>query len=348
MIWALIRRILFRFDAESAHLFTVRLIRFAHRFCPWFIQIMAAPVRVSMREDVQPTVHALKFVHPLGLAAGFDKNAEMLGAMPDLGFSFAEIGTVTPRAQAGNPRPRLFRDAKTQVIFNRMGFNNDGADVIARRVQTAREHLPDWFRVGINIGKNKDTPNERAHVDYRDAVRPFRECADYVVINVSSPNTPGLRDLQTLSALKPIISEVRDELAHARIIPPLFLKLAPELLEKPAELSAILSETPAWGIKGFVLTNTLSGFWPNAEAEGALQGGYSGRVLQERARNVLIQARKQTSLPLISVGGIDSGAEAARRFAQGATLIQVYSGWIFRGPKLAREIVSAWARSVAN
>jgi dihydroorotate dehydrogenase len=280
----------------------------------------------------------MSFRSPVGLAAGFDKNCEILPALPDLGFGFAEIGTVTPRPQPGNERPRLFRDRPHRALFNRMGFNNLGAEIIATRLKEARARLPTSFRVGVNIGKNKDTALSDAPGDYRAAARPFDGLADYLVINVSSPNTPGLRSLQSVEALEPIVREVLAEVSGWERRVPVLLKLAPELGGE--ELQAILRAGERWGVAGWVLTNTLGGGWPKP----AITGGYSGAPLAEAARTSLASARAITSLPIISVGGILSPKEAAARIEAGAQLVQIYSGWIYEGPRFPAKISSVLAK----
>jgi dihydroorotate dehydrogenase len=283
-----------------------------------------------------PEVLGLCFASRLGLAAGMDKNAEILEHLPALGFGFAEVGTVTPRPQPGNDRPRLFRDASRAAVFNRMGFNNEGAEAVAKRVAEARARLPGHFRVGVNIGKNKDTPLEDAARDYAAAARPFAGLADYVVINVSSPNTPGLRSLQNVESLRALAESVQVILNGWARRPPLLLKLAPEL--GPDELREILvrGETE-WGVEGWVLTNTLAGTWSRGIA-APLPGGWSGMPVAEHSRRALGLARAVARRPIISVGGILTPGQAKERIAMGADLIQIYSGWILGGPRLPARI----------
>lgn len=271
----------------------------------------------------------MRFASRVGLAAGFDKDAEIVPALPSLGFGFAEIGTVTPRPQSGNDRPRLFRDLERQCVFNRMGFNGLGAAVVAKRLESVRDRLPSAFRVGVNVGKNKDTPLEEAARDYAAAAAAFKSLADYIVINVSSPNTAGLRSLQAIESLHPIVDAVKEAIRGAKS-PPLLLKLAPEV--ESEELARIFAAADRWGVDGWVLTNTLAG-----NREG-LSGGWSGKVLTELSRTRLEQARAVTRLPIISVGGIMDADEAERRVRLGANLVQIYSGWIFGGPSFPVEI----------
>ena len=223
-VWRFVRRVLFHVDPEKVHVLSLRLIRVAIRCGNLPLRVLsgvdAMPVLTSEATS-QVKVFNVDFSSRLGLAAGFDKNAEILAALPALGFGFAEIGTVTPRPQPGNDRPRLFRDTQTRSLFNRMGFNGVGAALVAQNLNEARPKLPTHFRVGVNVGKNKDTPLEKSYEDYRKAVQPFQGLADYLVINVSSPNTPGLRSLQSVEQLRPILSEVCEEISKWKYQPPL-------------------------------------------------------------------------------------------------------------------------------
>jgi dihydroorotate dehydrogenase len=318
-------------DAERVHHLSVALVRLVGTCAPWLLRCVSASW--GLPRTLEKNIGSLTFSHPVGLAAGFDKNALLLPFLPALGFSFAEIGTVTPRPQGGNPRPRLFRDPRTRALFNRMGFNNDGADRVAERLAAARPRLPKGFVVGVNLGKNKDTPVEGAAGDYRLLAARFRELADYLVINVSSPNTPGLRALQSEQHLEPIVRAVLEE-TRGKL--PVFLKLAPEI-EGPV-LQSLLQAAEAWGLSGFVLTNTLGGQYRGEP------GGWSGEPVRERAQRALETARSATRLPIIAVGGLMSPKDAEERMQAGATLLQVYSGWIYAGPTLPARIVKHLAR----
>ncbi len=322
--WKLFRRVLFWFDAETIHHWTLRAIQ-SSRF------INGVPLRaLSGASNPQPQervrVFDIDFQSRLGLAAGFDKNAEIIEQLPLMGFGFVEIGTVTPRPQPGNPRPRLFRDAGSFSIFNRMGFNSEGAETVSRRLSRVRDRgsLPPTFRVGVNLGKNKETPNSDAPKDYLESVSAFEGLADYIVINVSSPNTPGLRDLQRAELLRPIVEAVKSHMTGWKKVPPLLLKLAPELSGE--DFVDIIRVGGAWGVDGWVLTNTLGG---TRQGE---QGGISGAPLAELSMKSLREVRALTSAPVISVGGIMNVAAAVKRLDAGAQLIQIYSGWIFEGP----------------
>jgi len=330
-IWKCLRFVFFRIDAETAHRFTLSLIRASLRLRNVPLRLMLGSTVVKARPH---TILGMTFQTRVGLAAGFDKDAEILAALPGLGFGFAEIGTVTPRPQPGNDRPRLFRDPSRDSLFNRMGFNGLGATIVSDRLAHVKPTLPPDFRVGVNIGKNKDTPLESASDDYLKAIKPFRDLADYVVINVSSPNTPGLRSLQSEQALQPIIQKVGEEIARWTIKVPLLLKIAPEMTGEA--LSGIVRASEGWGIEGWVLTNTLAG--QIETSSGTLTGGWSGGALTEKARLSLQEVRGLTTLPIISVGGITSVEEARLRLQMGANLVQIYSGWIFRGPKFPKVL----------
>jgi dihydroorotate dehydrogenase len=326
-LWRCFSRVIFRLDAELVHDFSVFILS----LWKFFLRKQGSKRSSAIgSRDLSRRVWDKLFLSPVGLAAGFDKNAKILPVLPKLGFGFAEIGTVTPRPQRGNPKPRLFRISRDQKIFNRMGFNNDGAVKVAGRIKKALPYLPESFRVGINIGKNKETSLEGAAEDYLEAVKPFRGLVDYVVINISSPNTPGLRALQSVENVGPIIDSVKTEVSQWDFPPPVFLKLAPEV--RGDDLRSILSFGERVGISGWVLTNTLGG-------EFQLEtGGWSGSVLTTLSSEVLVEARSYTQLPIISVGGILTPNDAVDRFSHGASLVQIYSGWIFSGPSLPFEI----------
>ncbi len=312
-IWKFVRRFLFRFDPEGVHRFSMRVIK-------------ALPLPAQNNHNDSAQVFGMPFLSRVGLAAGFDKNAEILTKLPKFGFGFAEIGSVTEKPQPGNPKPRLFRDLSQHSLLNRMGFNNLGATLIAARLEKAREKLPPSFRIGVNIGINKDTLPDGVIQNYLRAIRPFEGLADYFVINVSSPNTPGLRALQESEKLKPILCAVLS-LVHAwRQSPPVLIKLGPDLERENQDL--IIRNAESWGVGGFVLTNSLP-------QEG---GGVSGKPLTSRSREVLRQVRALTALPVISVGGICSLEEALVRRQMGADLVQIYTGWIFKGPAFPFEL----------
>ncbi len=334
-VWKIIKWFLFKLNAESAHQLSVAFIRIG-------ILMKGVPLRLisgasQIREEERSQVFGISFATRIGLAAGFDKNCEILEGLPALGFGFAEIGTVTPRPQSGNNRPRLFRDPDKELLFNRMGFNNLGASLISERLYSAKKKLPEYFRVGVNLGKNRDTQLENASRDYIKAAQPFEGLADYLVINVSSPNTPGLRSLQTVEALKPIVSGVVDLISGWRKPPPLLLKLAPEVAGE--ELSLLIQSLEPCGVEGWVLTNTLSGTF-NFASE-SISGGWSGKLLSDLARQRLIEARRVSQKSIISVGGIFSCEEACARISAGADLLQFYTSWIYRGPGFPVDLAAS-------
>ncbi len=331
IFWAGLKALAFRLDAERAHHLSVALLRVIGACCPPLLRVLSASC--FMPKTLEKQIGALRFKHPVGLAAGFDKNAELLPYLPYLGFASAEIGTVTPRPQGGNAKPRLVRDPARKALFNRMGFNNEGADAVLARLAAARKKLPADFVVGVNLGKNKDTPLEAAANDYRLLARVFCDLAHYLVINVSSPNTPGLRALQSEQHLEPIVRAVLEE-TKGKL--PVFLKLAPEI--EGADLQGLIQAAEGWGLSGFVLTNTLGGQYAGQP------GGWSGEVLRERALRALMTARSATRLPIIAVGGIMTPADAEERMQAGATLLQIYSGWVYAGPSFPARIVKHLAR----
>jgi dihydroorotate dehydrogenase len=334
LLWEALKRILFLLDPETAHRLIISLIKIGIRFRNLPLCVVSGEWGLSEHKKNFPVVFGLPFASRVGLAAGFDKDAEIILGLPALGFGFAEIGTVTPRPQPGNGYPRLFRDPSQNALFNRMGFNGLGAEIVAERLAAVRHKLPNGFRVGVNIGKNKETPLDGAAQDYAKAVKFFDGLADYIVINVSSPNTPGLRSLQTAEALKPIVEEVNLQLSTWKSKPPVLLKIAPEV--QGEGLKTLMQAAEAYEINGWVLTNTMAGLW-QGEKE-SLSGGWSGGPLTLVSRQRLMEARRLTKLSIISVGGILSVDEAMRRMAEGAELIQLYSGWVFNGPRFPAEI----------
>lgn len=327
--WDLLKPLLFKLDAERAHHLVVRGTAALAEMAPHLLARVSGQL-TSPPPRFRPQVLGLEFASCVGLAAGLDKNAELVSALPHLGFGFCEIGTVTPRPQAGNPQPRLLRDPPSESLFNRMGFNNHGAEVIAKNLEQHKKRLPLNFRVGVNIGKNKETEGVAIAQDYRQATRPFLDLADFYVINVSSPNTPGLRALQQKDSLAPIIESVQSEVAATRRNIPILVKLAPEIGGE--DLHGLLSFFENAGLSGVVLTNTLAG------QTDIGPGGWSGGRVRESATQSLKLARAMTTLPIVSVGGIDSAEIAQARLDQGAALVELYSGWIFKGPRLPSDL----------
>ncbi|HTB66272.1 MAG TPA: quinone-dependent dihydroorotate dehydrogenase [Steroidobacteraceae bacterium] len=334
-MYALARALLFALDAEAAHQVTLTGLRVAHRL--GVLGVLAAD------QPAQPVeLMGLSFANRIGLAAGFDKNAACVDAMGALGFGFVEVGTLTPQGQPGNPKPRVFRLPKARAVINRMGFPNAG---VAAAIAHLRTRLYTGV-CGVNIGKNAATPLEEATFDYVTALQAVYEYADYVTINISSPNTQGLRQLQEGEQLRPLLQALlatRAELAQ-RIgwQVPLLVKLSPDLSSD--ELAATAQVIRELGLDGVIATNTtldraaVAGL-PHAQRPG----GLSGEPLRERSLAVIGQLRRLlgADMPLIGVGGISSAADAAAMFAAGADLIQVYTGLIYRGPGLVRELVAA-------
>ena len=333
-MYDILRPLLFQFDAETAHRITLYGLGVAQRsgFSHW----IAKPP-----EDLPCTVFGITFPNPVGLAAGLDKNAEHLDALDTLGFGFIEVGTVTPKPQPGNDKPRMFRLPQHEAIINRMGFNNAGVDALVRNVQQSGYHGV----LGINIGKNKDTPNEKAVSDYLLCLTRVYEHASYVTVNISSPNTQGLRDLQQEATLYKFVSVLRA--AQERLgsqqgkRKPMLLKIAPDLSE--AELDAIAEVLLRTGIDGVICSNTTVDHASVADhRHGGEAGGLSGKPLFERSTAVLagMHKRLRGRIPLMGVGGILDGSDAAEKLDAGASLVQVYSGLIYRGPHLVGECVN--------
>lgn len=320
-------------DAERAH----HLVMAAIRFAGLIGLTKLARVRATGRGSVQ--AFGLHFDAPFGLAAGFDKNAVAIKALGELGFSHIEIGTVTAIAQDGNEKPRLFRLIADRALINRMGFNNQGAQVIAQRLEKLRaKNLKNLPVIGVNIGKSKVVDVENAVDDYRQSAKLLAPHADYLAVNVSSPNTPGLRSLQSVEALEPILKAVIQE----SLGKPVLVKIAPDLANE--DIAAVADLAIDLGLAGVIATNTTIGRENlKTDPEKVTQcgaGGLSGAPLKDRSLEVLrlLHARMNGKAAIISVGGIETPEEAAERIANGATLVQGYSGWIYSGPLWARNI----------
>lgn len=328
---SLLRPLMFRMDAESAHNFAVAAL--AALPSSWLARMFGPP-------PAGPSVSAfgIDFPNPVGLAAGMDKNADCLPAWETLGFGFVEIGTVTARPQPGNPKPRAFRYPDQRALINRMGFNNDGAKHIAARLALLRSKGR-WPRipVGINIGKSKVTPLAEAADDYRFSARMLREFADYFVINVSSPNTPGLRDLQDSSRLEAVAKAVLTESGGK----PVLVKIAPDLTDEAAlDVAALAGRT---GLHGLIATNTTLDHSPVGTARDEA-GGLSGAPLAARSTALLARLTASTKLPVIASGGVMDAESARAKFEAGAALVQIYTGFIYSGPGLIHEVAAQAAR----
>jgi dihydroorotate dehydrogenase len=316
--------LLFRLDPETAHRAAILMLR--HGLVP--------PPASFDHPALETVVWGKAFSNPIGLAAGFDKSAEAVDALLGQGFGFVEVGSVTPKPQAGNPRPRLFRLTADRAAINRMGFNNDGVEAVAARLRGRRTGI-----VGVNLGKNKDTVDAAA--DYAAGVRALAPLADYVVVNVSSPNTPGLRALQGREPLAELLTAVRVALREVvpRGTPPLLVKIAPDLTsEDLADVAEVALSLP---IDGLIATNTTIARPPELTDPGKNEaGGLSGRPLFKPSTRVLAEMYRLTGgrLPLIGVGGVTSGADAYAKIRAGASLVQLYTALVFHGPGLVNRV----------
>jgi dihydroorotate dehydrogenase len=337
-MYALARPLLFCLDAERAHDVALASIEAAYR-------MGLNPLLAAKTKPLPVDVFGLHFDNPVGLAAGLDKNGAHVDALAALGFGFIEVGTTTPRAQSGNPKPRMFRLSEHEAVINRLGFNNGGVDALVSNVERAR--FPGVL--GINIGKNKDTPNERAIDDYLFCLERVHARASYVTVNISSPNTQGLRDLQEEETLKRFIGTLREAQerlgAKSGARKPMLLKIAPDLGE--SELDSMAEVLRAAKIDGVICTNTtidrtaVAGHHHAGEA-----GGLSGKPVFVKSTAVLhgMSQRLGAKIPLIGVGGIASGADAVAKLDAGASLVQFYTSMIYRGPALISDCVEAIRR----
>ncbi len=332
-----IKPFLFLFQPEKAHYVAADLIQFSMRI-PGVRQLIRA-LFVVKHPKLEREVFGIKFPNPVGLAAGFDKNALLIDEFAELGFGFIEIGTVTPKPQEGNPKPRLFRLVEDEAIINRMGFNNDGLEVIKERLKNRTSKVI----VGGNLGKNKVTPNEEADEDYKKGFEALYEVVDYFVVNVSSPNTPNLRALQEKEPLKQLLSALQ-ALNHTKAVPkPILLKIAPDLSnEQLDDVIEIVLETK---LAGVIATNTtLSREGLKSEATMVQEaGGLSGKPLRARSTEVIayLSEKSKNQFPIIGVGGIYSAEDAIEKLQAGASLVQIYSGFIYEGPTLIKKINQA-------
>jgi len=328
----LVRPLLFSIDAETAHRFTIKSLRAASH-----VDFALRALEVFQPPEKPKKLFGLNFPNPIGLAAGLDKNGVALPAWAALGFGFIEIGTVTAKAQPGNPKPRIFRFPEQNALINRLGFNNDGADAVARRLSRLRRsgRWPE-VPIGINIGKSMTTPLTESTEDYLRSFRLLREFADYVVLNVSSPNTPGLRELQGPDALSELLSAIAAKNLITR--KPIVVKIAPDLT--PTELEQIVSTCETNKVAGIISTNTTIDHSP-IPAERDEQGGLSGEPLRQKSTELIRQIVARSTIPVIASGGIMDADSAREKIEAGAQLLQIYTGLIYRGPGLLREIAQA-------
>jgi len=338
-MYGLARPFLFGLDAERAHALGLSALETAYRSG-------MNPLLARKPQPLPTRAFGLDFPNPVGLAAGLDKNGAHVDALLALGFGFVEVGTVTPRPQPGNPKPRMFRLPEHRAIINRLGFNNDGVDALVANVARARRK---GGLLGINIGKNKDTPNEAAARDYLHCLERVYPLADYVTVNISSPNTAGLRELQEEQALRQLLGTLREAqerlgAQHGKRVP-MLVKLAPDLSDDDIDAAGrVLSDLR---VDGVVATNTTITRIPVEDNPLAREpGGLSGAPLMAKSTAVLrmLRTRLADSIPLIGVGGIMGGADAAQKTAAGAALVQLYTGLVYRGPKLVDECVEAIRR----
>ena len=338
-MYGLARPFLFAFDAERAHGLGLASMEAAYRSG-------LNPLLASAPKPLPTKAFGLTFQNPVGLAAGLDKNGAHIDALMALGFGFIEIGTTTPRAQPGNPKPRMFRLPEQQAIINRLGFNNEGVDALVRNVGRARRNRA---LLGINIGKNKDTPNESAESDYLFCLERVYPLADYITVNISSPNTAGLRELQEEQQLRKLLGHLREAqerlwTRHGRRVP-MLVKVAPDLADEDIDVTArVLGELQVDGV--IAGNTTISRDGVEGARFAAEVGGLSGAPLMGKSTAVLrmLRTRLPEAIPLVGVGGILHGADAATKQAAGATLMQVYTGLIYRGPALIGECVDALRR----
>ena len=338
--------LLFRFDAEQIHHFVTSFLKISLAI-PGF-RWLARQFFTIDDPRLKREVFGIQFTNPVGLAAGFDKNAEWVDELACLGFGFIEIGTVTPRPQAGNDRPRLFRLKADKGLINRMGFNNEGAKAAASRLRKRRSGQQ--LIIGGNIGKNKMTPNENALDDYLACFHDLFDTVDYFVVNVSSPNTPGLRALQEKEPLMALLQRLQDENRRKPVSKPILLKIAPDLTD--SQLDDIIEIVTTTRIAGIIATNTTisrDGLQTDAQTvEKIGMGGVSGAPLKQRSTEVIRYLCQQSghAFPVIGVGGIATAEDALEKLRAGASLVQVYTGFIYEGPTLAKEICKVLAEEV--
>ncbi|MET0548298.1 MAG: quinone-dependent dihydroorotate dehydrogenase [Xanthomonas sp.] len=338
-MYSLARPFLFGLDAEHAHGFGLKALELAYR-------TGTSPLLARKIEPLPTKAFGLTFPNPVGLAAGMDKNGAHIDALLALGFGFIEIGTITPRAQPGNPKPRMFRLPQHKAVINRLGFNNLGVDALVANVERAQRRSG---LLGINIGRNKDTSNERAASDYLYCLERVYPLADYITVNISSPNTAGLRELQEEQALRQLVGALREsqeELGaqHGKRVP-MLVKIAPDLSDE--DIDAVARVLRDLSVDGVIATNTtVSRITVQDHRLAHETGGLSGAPLMNQSTMVMrkLRTRLPDSIPVIGVGGILSGADAVAKMSAGATLVQCYTGLVYRGPELVGECVDAIRR----
>ena len=335
-MYQIIKPLLFKFDPENIHHFVTGGLRAANRV--WGVKTILKNAFQLEDKRLERDVFGLKFKNPLGLAAGFDKNADFIDELAGFGFGFIEIGTVTPLPQPGNEKPRMFRLKDDEALINRMGFNNQGVDVVAHRLRTLDRK---GLIIGGNIGKNKLTPNEDALSDYIKCFDQLFDVVDYFVVNVSSPNTPGLRELQEKEPLKNILNALQQRNRKNDISRPILLKIAPDLSD--SQLDDIVEIVVETKIAGVIATNTtiLRESLLSPESITKETGGLSGKPLKNRSTEVIryLSEKSGKAFTIIGVGGIHSPEDAQEKLDAGATLIQIYTGFVYEGPGLIKRIL---------
>ena len=352
-MYKILRSILFLFPTESVHYFSMNCLRI---LCSigFLRKLLASSFSPGANENLQSEIYNLQFKNPIGLGAGFDKNAKYLRELETLGFGFIEIGTVTPLPQAGNEKPRLFRLPKDKALINRMGFNNDGVKVIAERLRQwqskvhSRQSTPDSYRddsqrliIGGNIGKNKVTANEDAWKDYEICFKELHHYVDYFVVNVSSPNTPGLRELQEKESLRKILRHLQMINNGKAVAKPILLKIAPDLTGE--QLNDVIDLAMEIKLDGLVATNTTidrDGLEHDLRIGTLETGGLSGKPLQKRSTEIVkyIFEKTKGEVPIIASGGVFTGPDAKEKFDAGASLVQVWTGFVYEGPAIVKHI----------
>ncbi|TKB97934.1 quinone-dependent dihydroorotate dehydrogenase [Pedobacter cryophilus] len=335
-MYKLLKPIFFQFDPEKIHYFVTGTLQNAQRM--WVIPKLIQSTFKFEHKSLEREVFGLKFKNPVGLAAGFDKNGEYIEELANFGFGFIEVGTVTPLPQPGNDKPRMFRLPQDEALINRMGFNNKGVDVLAKKLESVKR---DGLIIGGNIGKNKNTPNEEAVNDYIKCFDRLFDVVDYFVVNVSSPNTPGLRELQEKEPLKNILNTLQIRNLKHSISKPILLKIAPDLTNSQLDdIVEIITETK---IAGVIATNTTisrEGL-ASGESQKKEMGGLSGKPLTKRSTEVIkyLADKSGKSFPIIGVGGIHNAKDAQEKLDAGAALVQIYTGFVYEGPGLVKEIL---------
>ena len=325
----LVRPLLFLSNPESIHNFSFFIIKFFLRIP--LVKTFMKSLFSYENEKLNTSLFGINFKNKIGLAAGFDKNGEFLNEMECFGFGHVEVGTITPRPQPGNPKPRLFRLKSERALINRMGFNNDGVEQILKRIKSYRGNLV----IGANIGKNKTTPNSKAVDDYLYSFKKLRNFVNYFVINVSSPNTPNLRALQSKDKLNDLLHQIQLENFSKNKPVPILLKIAPDLSKN--EIDDIISVTIKNKIDGIIATNTTISREGISSSE---TGGLSGKPLYNKSNEIIkyLKIKSKSKVKIIGVGGIFNGNDAKEKINSGADLVQVYTGWIYEGPSMVKKI----------